>query len=328
VTTAAQEHVLGVDFSDIYKKSELYQRNKALIKELSQPAPGSSDLYFPTKYPRSSITQCIACLWKMNLSYWRSPPYNTVRFFFTTIIALLLGTIFWDLGGKVRTSQDLMNAMGSMYAAVLFIGVMNCTSVQPMVAVERTVFYRERAAGMYSAFPYAFGQIVIELPYALAQDVVYGLIVYSMIGFEWTVAKFFWYLFFGYFTLLYFTFYGMMAVGITPNAHIAAIISSAFYAIWNLFSGFIVPRPKVPIWWRWYCWVCPVAWTLYGLVVSQFGDVTTEMDDGTTVKAFIEDYFDFKHSWLGLVAAVVVGFTVLFGSLFGFAIMKLNFQKR
>lgn len=57
------------------------------------------------------------------------------------------------------TSQDLTNAMGSMYAAVLFIGVMNCTSVQPMVAVERSVFYRERAAGMYSAFPYAFGQV-------------------------------------------------------------------------------------------------------------------------------------------------------------------------
>jgi hypothetical protein len=52
-----------------------------------------------------------------------------------------------------------MNALGSMYAAVIFIGIMNCTSVQPVVAVERTVFYRERAAGMYSAFPYAFGQV-------------------------------------------------------------------------------------------------------------------------------------------------------------------------
>jgi len=60
-----------------------------------------------------------------------------------------------------------MNAMGSMYAAVLFIGVMNCTSVQPMVAVERTVFYRERAAGMYSAFPYAFGQVSGTQLYAL-----------------------------------------------------------------------------------------------------------------------------------------------------------------
>ena len=57
----------------------------------------------------------------------------------------------------------MFNAMGSMYAAVLFIGIMNCTSVQPVVAVERTVFYRERAAGMYSAFPYAFGQVKVVL---------------------------------------------------------------------------------------------------------------------------------------------------------------------
>lgn len=49
--------------------------------------------------------------------------------------------------------------MGSMYAAVLFIGVQNSTSVQPVVAIERMVFYRERAAGMYSALPYAFAQV-------------------------------------------------------------------------------------------------------------------------------------------------------------------------
>jgi ABC-type multidrug transport system permease subunit len=328
VTTIGQEQALGVDFSDIYKKSELYQRNKALIKDLSQPAPDSSDLYFPTQYSQSSLTQCMACLWKQNLSYWRNPPYNAVRFFFTTVIALLFGTIFWDLGGKVTKSQDLFNAMGSMYAAVLFIGVMNCTSVQPVVAVERTVFYRERAAGMYSAFPYAFGQVVIEIPYTLVQATVYGIIVYAMIGFEWTAAKFFWYLFFMVFTLLYFTFYGMMAVGLTPNYHIASIVSSAFYAIWNLFSGFVIPRPRVPIWWRWYCWACPVAWTLYGLVVSQFGDIETPMEDGTPVKVFVENYFGFKHSWLGWVATVVAAFAFLFASLFGFAIMKFNFQKR
>ena len=50
--------------------------------------------------------------------------------------------------------------MGSMYAAVLYIGVQNSGSVQPVVVVERTVFYRERAAGMYSAFPYEFGQVI------------------------------------------------------------------------------------------------------------------------------------------------------------------------
>jgi hypothetical protein len=60
-----------------------------------------------------------------------------------------------------KKEQDLFNAMGSMYAAVTFIGVVNGASVQPIVAIERTVFYRERAAGMYSAMPYALAQVLI-----------------------------------------------------------------------------------------------------------------------------------------------------------------------
>ncbi|KAL6842808.1 hypothetical protein ACP4OV_027652 [Aristida adscensionis] len=334
VSSSAQEEMLGVDFSEIYKRSALYQRNKELIEQLSTPPPGSSDLYFPTQYSRSFFTQCLACLWKQNWSYWRNPSYTAVRLLFTIIIALMFGTMFWDLGRKTKKQQDLFNSLGSMYAAVLYIGVQNSGAVQPVVVVERTVFYRERAAGMYSAFPYAFGQVVIELPYILVQTLIYGVLVYSMIGLEWTVAKFLWYLFFMYFTLLYFTFYGMMAVGLTPNESIAAIISSAFYNVWNLFSGYLIPRPKIPVWWRWYSWICPVAWTFYGLVTSQYGDITHFLDDSPdpanpqTVAQFVTSYFGFHHDFLWAVAVVIVAFTVLFAFLFSFAIMKFNFQKR
>lgn len=56
--------------------------------------------------------------------------------------------------------------MGSMYAAVTFIGVQNGCSVQPIVAVERTVFYRERAAGIYLALPYAVAQVkLLKIPH-------------------------------------------------------------------------------------------------------------------------------------------------------------------
>lgn len=85
-------------------------------------------------------------------------------------------------------------------------------------------------------------QIVIEFPYVFIQSTIYSVIVYAMIGFEWTATKFLWYLFFMYFTLLYFTFYGMMAVAITPNHQISSIVSASFYAIWNAFSGFLIPR--------------------------------------------------------------------------------------
>lgn len=85
--------------------------------------------------------------------------------------------------------------------------------------------------------------MLVEIPYIFLQSVVYGAIVYSMIGFEWNAAKFFWYLYFMFTTLLYYTFYGMMTVGVTPNPSVASIIASSFYGIWNLFSGFIVPKP-------------------------------------------------------------------------------------
>ncbi|KAL5575732.1 hypothetical protein UlMin_017431 [Ulmus minor] len=331
VSSSAQEIALGVDFAEIYKNSDLYRRNKELIKELSTPVPGSKDLYFPTQFSRSFFTQCIACLWKQRMSYWRNPPYTAVRFLFTLVIALTFGTMFWDLGGKMDRQQDLMNAMGSMYAAVFFIGVQNASSVQPVVAVERTVFYREKAAGMYSAFPYTFAQVMVEIPYIFCQAAVYSIIVYAMIGFEWTAEKFFWYLFFTYFAMLYFTFYGMMTVAVTPNHHIATIVSSAFYGIWNLFSGFIVPRTRMPVWWRWYYWGCPVAWTIYGLLVSQFGDID-EMLQGSepqeTVKQFLRRYLGMKHDFLAVVAVVNVGFAVGFALIFALSIKAFNFQKR
>ncbi|KAI8547246.1 hypothetical protein RHMOL_Rhmol07G0179600 [Rhododendron molle] len=242
VTSPAQEAALGVDFAHVYKNSELYRRNKNTIMELSTPPPGSKELYFATQYSQSFFIQCMACLWKQHLSYWRNPPYTAVRFLFTTMVALLFGTIFWDIGSKRETQQDIFNAMGSMYIVVVFVGIQAAISVQPIVAVERAVFYRESAAGMYSALPYAFGQVVIELPYILVQTVTYGAIVYTMIGFEWKVAKFFWYLFFMYCTFVYYTYYGMMTVAVTPNLNIASIIASSFYAIWNLFSGFIIPK--------------------------------------------------------------------------------------
>ncbi|KAJ4718242.1 Pleiotropic drug resistance ABC transporter [Melia azedarach] len=328
VSALSQEIALGVDFAAIYRDSELYRRNKALIRDLSQPAPGSKDLYFPTQYSQSFFTQTLACLWKQHWSYWRNPPYSAVRFLFTTFIALIFGSMFWDMGTKTKKQQDLFNAMGSMYAAVLFLGVQNASSVQPVVAVERTVFYRERAAGMYSALPYAFAQVMIEIPYIFIQSFVYGTIVYAMIGFEWTVAKFFWYQYFMFLTLLYFTFYGMMAVAMTPNHHISAIVSSAFYGIWNIFSGFIIPRTRIPVWWRWYYWASPVSWTLYGLVVSQFGDIEDELESGETVKQFLRSYFGFRHNFLGVVAVVVAGFTVSFAFIFAFGIKALNFQRR
>uniref|UniRef100_A0ACD6A143 Uncharacterized protein n=1 Tax=Avena sativa TaxID=4498 RepID=A0ACD6A143_AVESA len=328
VTSTLQEHMYGIDLSEIYKHSELYMRTKALISELSIPPSSSTDLHFLNEYSQSFWKQCLICLWKQNLSYWRNIHYIGGRFCMTIVIALIFGTVFWNLGMKRTKQQDLFNSMGSMYFAILMLGIKNAQGVQPVIAMERIVFYKERAARMYSALPYTFAQVAIELPYTFVQTLIYGVPVYAMMGFEWTTTKFFWYLFFMYFTFLYFTFFGMMSVGLAPNGGVAAIGCSAFYALWNLFSGFLIPVSRIPVWWSWYYWICPVAWTLYGLGASQFGDIEEKLESGETVSEFIRSYYGFRHEFLGVVAVVSVAFPVAFALIFGFSAKYINFQKR
>ncbi|KAF8393306.1 hypothetical protein HHK36_021547 [Tetracentron sinense] len=333
VTSSSEESRLGVDFAEVYRRSNLFQQNRELVDSLSKPNRDSKDLSFPTKYSQSFSGQFLACLWKQNLSYWRNPQYTAVRFFYTVIISLMFGTICWRFGSKRETEQDIYNAMGSIYTAVQFIGITNATAVQPVVSIERFVSYRERAAGMYSALSFAFAQVAIEFPYVLVQSLIYSTMFYSMASFEWDPWKFTWYIFFMYFSILYFTFFGMMTSAVTPNHTVASIIAAPFYTLWNLFCGFMISRKRIPIWWRWYYWANPISWSLYGLLTSQYGDMDelVKLSDGVhsvPIKQLLEDQLGYRHDFLVISGIAVVGFCVFFAVIFAYAIKSLNFQRR
>ncbi|KAM3739457.1 hypothetical protein ACB098_08G025600 [Castanea mollissima] len=331
VTTPTAEERIGEDFADIYRNSEQYRDVEASIKQFSVPPTGSEPLKFPSTYSQDTFSQFKTCLWKQNLVYWRSPQYNAIRLFFTTISALLIGTVFWNIGLRRSTTQDLLLVMGALYSACLFLGVNNASSVQPIVSIERTVFYRERAAGMYSPIAYAAAQGLVEVPYIVVQTIIFGIITYFMINFQRTARKFFLYLVFMFLTFTFFTFYGMMAIGLTPSQNLAAVISSAFYSIWNLLSGFLIPKPSIPPWWIWFYYICPVSWTLRGIISSQLGDVETKIVGAGfegTVKEYLEASLGFGPGMVGVSVAVLIGFCLLFFLVFAISVKVLNFQRR
>ena len=86
-------------------------------------------------------------------------------------------------------------------------------------------------------------QVAIETIYIAIQTLAYTLLLYSMIGFEWKATKFLWFYYYIFTCFVYFTLYGMMVVALTPGHQIAAICMSFFLSFWNLFSGFLLPRP-------------------------------------------------------------------------------------
>jgi hypothetical protein len=176
-----------------------------------------------------------------------------------------------------KDEQDVFNILGIVYGSALFLGFMNCSILQPVVAMERVVLYREKAAGMYSTMAYAIAQVtthindqpvlgksscfdcnnrlgtdyepkvymlqvLVELPYMLVQVLIFSSIVYPMIGFQLTAGKFFWFFLYLVMSFMYYTLYGMMTVALTPNIEIAMGLSFLIFIFWNVFSGFIITR--------------------------------------------------------------------------------------
>lgn len=60
---------------------------------------------------------------------------------------------------KLTNQAGLINVLGALYASVLFFAIINALVVQPVIASERAVSYRERAAGMYSFAPWVLALV-------------------------------------------------------------------------------------------------------------------------------------------------------------------------
>lgn len=76
-----------------------------------------------------------------------------------------------------------------------------------------------------------------------------------------------------------------------------------------------------------------MAWTVYGLIVSQYGDIEDEITVQTTslkasVKSYIEEHFGYNLGFMREVGVVLVGFTVFFAFMYAYCLKTLNFQKR
>uniref|UniRef100_A0A5K1GT95 ABC-2 type transporter domain-containing protein n=1 Tax=Nymphaea colorata TaxID=210225 RepID=A0A5K1GT95_9MAGN len=86
------------------------------------------------------------------------------------------------------------------------------------------------------------------------------------------------------------------------------------------------------VWTRWYYWMDPAAWTIYGMMVTQLNDrpeaVSIFGHQPETAKEFMETYLGLRSDFLFPILGLHVGIIFLFLFIFAFNIKHLNFQRR
>eukprot|EP01001_Neometanema_parovale_P004306 NODE_15_length_4507_cov_49.404653_g13_i0.p1 GENE.NODE_15_length_4507_cov_49.404653_g13_i0~~NODE_15_length_4507_cov_49.404653_g13_i0.p1 ORF type:complete len:1404 (+),score=270.35 NODE_15_length_4507_cov_49.404653_g13_i0:55-4266(+) len=254
------------DFSLIFQRSAMCADMQKRLREIEQK-PGAA-LRFDDRFAAPMSVQLKMLFRKSGRAYWRSPQYNLTRSILNVVIALLLGSIYYQI--KVVNIPTMFSMTAVQFLAAAFLGVLNFVSILPVMALERAAYYRERASNMYSVQAYAVAFAVVELPFLFTSTLLFCGPFYWMVGLKSDAKAFaFWTLTHGLYTA-FMTFYGMMLSVLLPDQTTAQLAGTALVTLWNLFCGFIVPKESIPVVWKFLYYMNPLTYTIQAMLSSQY----------------------------------------------------------
>ncbi|KXZ55191.1 hypothetical protein GPECTOR_3g336 [Gonium pectorale] len=294
-------------------------------------------------YAQPSPVQLWVLLQRALVAQWRNTQYNGMRFAVTFILAWALGSLYWGRGNNrqvpsVRTCLSssvvaVMDIMGVLFSALLYAPLVNMMVVMPVVSAERNIFYREKASGMYRPAVFAAAQGLAEMPFLVVQSILYVIIIYTTVHFEFDSAKAMWFWLYVFLGFVFFTYLGMGAINFAPNIPAATATASLFILTWNMFCGFVIARKDIHPWYLWAYYFNPPTYMIYGCAVSQMGDLVTETidtgdDETMSVAQYIRDTFSYDYSYRGWLVLILVGFVVFARAMSYIGLTRFNYQKR
>jgi ABC-type multidrug transport system permease subunit len=118
---------------------------------------------------------------------YRDPALLAAHYLSAVGLAVICGLFFHDVTNDIAGFQ---NRLGIFFFTLALFGF-SCLSSLGLFANERILFMRERANGYYSSFTYFASKVLFDiLPLRLVPPLMFGGIVYGLVGLVPTVAGF------------------------------------------------------------------------------------------------------------------------------------------
>eukprot|EP00897_Mesotaenium_endlicherianum_P003901 jgi/Mesen1/3539/ME000198S02743 len=264
-------HAQRRDFGLQYKNSLLALHTQ---EELDRLKYGRGDYGAEPQvrgYAATWSTMASVVIMRQYKTYWRNVSYSFGRMMFSVVLGLLLGSTYWQI--EYVTVPGLASRSGLIYIALIFVAIVNAN-----VNAERPVYYREQAGNMYSSTLYNLswvlevsgGTPVVFCRTCASPRCSFAPSASPWLGWPWTARHFvqFWFIFFEYAAGI--TFFGILLAMLTPNAETATIIIPVVITIWNIMSGFLIPKSEISTFWSWLYWLNPTRYALNSLTAIAF----------------------------------------------------------
>ncbi|KAI0970759.1 putative ABC multidrug transporter [Xylaria arbuscula] len=204
-------------------------------------------------YQVSFGKQVWACTIRQLQVLWGDRWTNYLKIASNIIIALVSGSLFYNLAA---TSAATFDRAGALYWPVLYLGL-NCLSETTASFMGRPIFSRHKLFGFARPAAQAIACTLADIPFTIFGVSIFEIIYYFLAGFARDGGKFFtqWFIYI-VFTLL------------------ASQIAGWSTMVIMVYAGYLIPVPKMHVWFRWIAYINPVQYTFSALTGSETGGLT------------------------------------------------------
>eukprot|EP00516_Mucochytrium_quahogii_P004535 CAMPEP_0203759468 /NCGR_PEP_ID=MMETSP0098-20131031/12510_1 /ASSEMBLY_ACC=CAM_ASM_000208 /TAXON_ID=96639 /ORGANISM=" , Strain NY0313808BC1" /LENGTH=1654 /DNA_ID=CAMNT_0050652455 /DNA_START=147 /DNA_END=5108 /DNA_ORIENTATION=+ len=295
------------DYANVYSHSSLRQENEERLEHLLNPnvtervrgasfavpssgivSPSISPFYHanadPTNYSnvdskaskgiyvRSQWAQTKALLWRNLQTYWRSPEFSLNRLLVVMLFTGIFACFFFM--SELNNVSDIQGRIVNIFFFSSLTCIYNLYTLVPFALSRRALYYRERAANMYSVLAFNLGEFFVELPWICVQVATTVPLIYFLTNLnQETWFPFVYFVVCIFLILCLMTSMGLFAASLFPDALAAQLASVGALITLMVFCGIMVPKqdlpkPYIPMYYASF-----FKYSSEGLMTTQFHDL-------------------------------------------------------
>ena len=208
---------------------------------------GISPTGFTQEFAVTLPQQILLSMKRAFMNKYRQPTVVRSYFIMYLAMALLLGTLFFQLK---LDQAGARNRVSLIYFCIVF-SALGAISAIPGIILQRAVYYREKPSFL-RPFAYFFASVTAEIPLVLLSLVVFSVILYLCVGFQYTpIYKPMFFLLTYTLSTFACTAFAMMVASAVATTEVANTVVGVSSSIFSLFAGFIIPKGSIPWYWIW-----------------------------------------------------------------------------
>lgn len=199
----------------------------------------------------------------------REPAAVLTQFFNSVFLAIIIGFIYFQMGTDQASATDRVAAISFVVMCQSFLAI----DLIVLFPVERAVYLRDQASGLYVTSSFYMGRSMAELPLHLLWGFLVGVITYTMMGFQEDWGRFWIYVL----NMVLITNTGvafLLFVGtISRDMAQGNLIGTLCLVLLTLFNGFFVNKKNIPVVFKWLGDISFLGYSVEVAVINEMTDL-------------------------------------------------------